>query len=533
MKKIKGTIPNRFLHLIFILLSFVLVFGLFSIIEIFLKIFYYPATYVDNLTTLNIYNSEQLQETNNFFYLESDKIKKHVLNKSKRNNIQLYRKKSAKEIRIITCGASSVVGCPFHQQGSFPHFLQVILKHQWPNLDINVYNMAIFAQTYQFVYETVDDTINHSLDFLIIYSGHNELYPHNLFQLVQRKNQTSRIAYDIHKKIKKRLVTYNIFYRLIKSNAKSLDYNQIQELIKKNNFQWNEHIDDCIENYKYLTDKIVNLSKKNNTSLIYLTPLSNIRDFPPNVDVNRLPLLRKNEVDNILKNNYLDADTAYRLGRYFDSLKDIKKAGEYYQYSSDNSVWVGRIHTSLLRYIREIPNLYSSVKMIDLYSSLRKELNVDFLDDSFFFDWCHLKPESNYLIAREIAKNINKQIESQYGPPENPIPDYNSLLEIAINSKKQFFDFGYQEAGFTNAQFHRWEKAIYYFNKVSYKYKEDSIKVTMGLFLANSKLNNEFKAEELLKYIKRKWSITEITPCIDTYYNFETNYINEMLDIEK
>ena len=70
MKKIKETIPNRFLHLIFILLSFILVFGSFFIIELFLKIFYYPATYVDNLTTLNIDNSEQLQETNNFLYLK-------------------------------------------------------------------------------------------------------------------------------------------------------------------------------------------------------------------------------------------------------------------------------------------------------------------------------------------------------------------------------------------------------------------------------------------------------------------------------
>ena len=170
--------------------------------------------------------------------------------------------------------------------------------------------------------------------------------------------------------------------------------------------------------------------------------------------------------------------------------------------------------------------------MIDLYSSLRKELNVDFLDDSFFIDWCHPKPESNYLIAREIAKNIKRQIESQYGPPENPIPDYNSLLEKAIDNKIDFFDFGYKEAGFINAQFHRWEKAIYYFNKVSRTYKENNIKVTMGLFLANSKLNNEFTAEELIRHIK-KWSITDITSCIDTYYNFETLYLNEKLGIEK
>jgi len=528
MKKIKETIPNKFLHLIFILLSFILVFGLFFIIEVSLKFFYYPATYVDNLTTLD---SEQSQENNDFFYLESDNIEEHILSKSKKNNIQLYRKKNAKEIRIVTCGASSVIGWTFQPQGSFPHFLQVILKHQWPDLDINVYNMAWYAQTYQFVYETVYDTINHSPDFIIIYSGHNELYPNNLFQVVQRKNHNSRTIEAVHKLFKKHLVTYNIIYCLLRSNDKGMDYDKIMKLIGENNFQWNEHIDDCIENYKYLTDKIVNLSKKNNTSLIYLTPLRNIKDFPPHVDMTRLPLLRKNEVDNILQNNHLDTNAAFSLGRYFESMEDIKKAREYYQYSSDNSVWVGRIHSSLLSYIREIPDLYSNVKMIDLYSSLRKELNVDFLDDSFFIDWCHLKPESNYLIAREIVKNIGKQIESQYGPPENSVPDYNSLLEKAVDNKRLFFDFGYQEAGFINAQYHRWEKAIYYFNKVSYK--EDNIKASIGLFLANSKLNNESEAEELFNYIKGRWSMAEITSCIDTYYIFEGDYMKEKFDIEK
>ena len=530
MKRDKKTIP-KFLHLIFILLTFTLVFGLFFIIEIFLSIFYYPATYIDNLTTLNSDNSEHLQESGDFFYLESDKIKERVLKRGGKNNIQLYRKKSAKEIRIVTCGASSVIGWTFQPQGSFSHFLQVILKHQWPDLDINVYNMAWYAQTYQFVYETVYDTINHSPDFIIIYSGHNELYPCNLFQVVQRKNHNSRTIEAFHKLFKKHFVTYNFLCCLLRPDDKGMDYDEIMELIGENDFQWNEHVDDCIENYKYLTDKIVNLSEGNNTCLVFLTPLRNIKDFPPHVEVDKLPLLRKNEVDTILRNDHLDTDDAFRLGKYFENLKDIEKARKYYRYSSDNSVWVGRIHSSLLSYIREIPDLYPDVKMIDLYNSFRKELNVDFLDDSFFVDWCHLKPESNYLIAREIAENIKKRIESQYGPPENPVPDYNSLLGKAVDNQRQFFDFGYQEAGFINAQYHRWENAIYYFNQVYYK--KDNIKATMGLFLANSKLNNKAKAEELFEYIKERWSMAEITLIINEPYVFESDYLNEEFGIKK
>jgi hypothetical protein len=169
--------------------------------------------------------------------------------------------------------------------------------------------------------------------------------------------------------------------------------------------------------------------------------------------------------------------------------------------------------------------------MIDLYSSLKKKLNVDFLDDSFFIDWCHLKPKSNYLIACEIAENIKKQIESQYGPPENPIPDYDSLMETAIENKQMFFDYGYQEAGLINAQFYRWEQAVHYYDKVSYK--NEYIKITMGLFLANSKLNNQSKAEELLRYIKERWSTAEIIECIDTFYIFESVYMNEKFGIER
>ena len=525
MNKIKKIIRYIFYRLLLVLFSFTLLFGSLFIIEILLRFFYYPATYIDNLTAPDTLNSGQLQCSDNFYCLDSDKIKKHVLRKSNIYNIHLYNNKSAKKIRIVTCGASSVMGWTFLPQGSFPHFLQIILKHQWPDLDINVYNMAWYAQTYQFVYETVYDTINYSPDFIIIYSGHNELYPCNLFQSVQRKNQISRIAYDINKLFKKHLVTYNILYCLLRPGDKGMDYHEVMKLAKKNNFQWNEHVDDCVENYKYLTDKIVKLADKNNASLIYITPLRNIKDFPPFSGVHKLPLLSKNEADYILINNPLSADDAFRLGRYFESIKDIEKAREYYRYSSDNSVWVGRIHSSLLSYIREIPDLYPSVKTIDLYSSLRKELNVDFLDDSFFADWCHLKPRSNYLIAREIAKNMEKQIESQYGPPENPVPDYNRVLETAVYDKKQFFDFGLQEAGYINAQYHRWEKAVYYFNQVSYK--EDYIKVTMGLFLANSKLNNESEAERFLRNIKNKWNLTEITSCIDTFYNFEKNYIKE------
>ncbi len=86
------------------------------------------------------------------------------------------RQKSDSTFRVFVQGASTAVGYPFYQAGSFPRLLKHRLSRTFPEKNIEVVNTGITAVNSYTLWDVGDKIIDQKPDLVIIYAGHNEYY---------------------------------------------------------------------------------------------------------------------------------------------------------------------------------------------------------------------------------------------------------------------------------------------------------------------------------------------------------------------
>jgi len=78
--------------------------------------------------------------------------------------------------RIFVQGGSSAAGYPYYYGGSFSRMLEQRLQQSFPNMHIEVVNVAMAAINSYTILDQVDDILDHLPDAVLIYAGHNEFY---------------------------------------------------------------------------------------------------------------------------------------------------------------------------------------------------------------------------------------------------------------------------------------------------------------------------------------------------------------------
>jgi len=148
-------------------------------------------------------------------------------------------------------------------------------------------------------------------------------------------------------------------------------------------FDSNNYLNEILINYKNITQELVTVSRSNNFKLVLSTLLRNIKDYPPseyktNLDKKFMPISPQEY--NLLNDNQNDmANNTYRLARWYDQQGDSYKANYYYNKTSDLCSDIGRIHSSLQKYIRKIQTVYNDVVCVDIEKGIQevyKTLNL-------------------------------------------------------------------------------------------------------------------------------------------------------------
>jgi hypothetical protein len=86
----------------------------------------------------------------------------------------IREQKSEKTYRIFVLGASAAVGFPDHTAG-FSRKLEVMLRHAFPDLDIEVANLATAAINSHVVFDIAKRSVAFDPDLFLIYLGNNEV----------------------------------------------------------------------------------------------------------------------------------------------------------------------------------------------------------------------------------------------------------------------------------------------------------------------------------------------------------------------
>jgi lysophospholipase L1-like esterase len=155
----------------FYLITFLMPFLLFGLLEVGLRIAVYGT---DEPTFISVPGTDE-----KLMVLNPNLTKRYFKSSSfvpQSINDVFTAEKEPNTLRIFILGESSAAGFPYEPNGSFSRFLKVKLNLLFPNKKIEVVNLGIAAINSYAICDILEDVIDQKPDAVLIYSGHNEYY---------------------------------------------------------------------------------------------------------------------------------------------------------------------------------------------------------------------------------------------------------------------------------------------------------------------------------------------------------------------
>ena len=354
------------------------------------------------------------------------------------NQSDLFLKtKTDSTFRVVVQGASTVVGFPFYNGGSFPRILKHRLALTFPDKNIEVINTGITAVNSYTLWDLTDEIIDQQPDLVIIYAGHNEYYG--------ALGVGSSISFGSHpliirtyltlKKLRLFQLAENGYYQLLanRSNKPSERETTLMEILaKEQRIPFNSEVyEDGLEQFEDNLGRILAAYKKNNIPVMLSTVVSNVKDIKPFIS-DSLPIktdfLKTIDGDKAMPTHMAkdNAMAAYLLGRHYleknrdSAMKYLQLAKEldYLRFRApeginDRIVALSEKYGNSLIDMKKVfashslksivgnelmtehvhPNIKGQFLMADAFYEKIKELN-------FMTDW------SNYIDFDEAFNNI-------------------------------------------------------------------------------------------------------------------------------
>jgi hypothetical protein len=480
-----------------------------SAVELIFRIFWIPGTLLVNLAPSDMGDG--------YYHLVSDRRPAAIL-KSEGKLRDL--KGSPPHYCIITLGESAAAGNPYETELSFSHFLLPILKMQWPDVNWSVVNLSFPCQIHSFALVAARDAEAVKPDCFIIYSGNNELYSHNLYYARQRMSGIGRYLDESADFFRRHSSFLSALSSLVYGFQKTPGYAQ-------SNFDREKNIDSGIENYEWLSEKIIDVAHRSRSRVLFCMPLINLRDFPPLPEDEDCAPLTTAQAEALDRCRERAASDSFRLARYFEILGNPEKAKALYGEASDKTDRFGRVHSRILAYIRSTSR-HRDVTVIDL----ERRLNIPLPGDEELVDWCHPKVEMNYRIALSLAAALSPELTSKFGLPCSPPPSFQDTLErVTCNVKMRLAD-GNCEAGHLNTDAFRWRLAKkYYERSIELCDYEFPLTAHVGHALSCLQLDDKESAGEIARMVGGRSSKTAIRECILTYFNYDNGSTQRLLEL--
>lgn len=494
-------------YIFWLILFLIPVLSLF-LIELTVRFYYKQNSLLTNLIPCNT--------NNKYFFLNSDKWK--WVEKEKKKLLVPFQQ-DEETFTIVCFGGSTTFGTPYPIELSFPRFLQHILTYQYPSVNFLVINMSFFAQTYNFAYEAASHSIKLNPDYFVIYSGHNELYPHNL-QITINNNK-------LLPKIKNWLMKNSCAFAA--ANYKLQEFRKEKSFTNKVDLKWQNYIENAVSNYKNVTYKFKSIAEGHDISLLFITPLRNLADYPPDPALDTMTNISKQTSSYLQNKKTRTPSESFQVARFLDKRGQYRSAKKYYEEASDGSVSRGgRTHSQIISFIRSLSGKYSQISVLDMESKIEQELPKGIIGDETLVDWCHPTLETHYKIAVSISEKLLPALKVKYGLPENNVLSFEQLRNQVPNFKTLEV-IGIEESGFFNLQFKRYKQAKLFFEeRLNYNY---SLKSALGLGICYIYLNETNEAKDIAKLIFTKSNQREIESAISEFYNPEKNKIRKLFSL--
>lgn len=298
---------------------------------------------------------------------------------------------------IFILGGSTAVGYPHEFQDGFSNLLQNNINKRRGG-DYTVYNFAVSCKDSNFVLKCAERVLRNRPHKLILYTGHNDFtnifHPHSMSKFLQK----NVFIIDLIFLLRESSRIYNFMSNIMTMNIKERKGTYPLETMD----EFKERHDFVNANFLENLEKIRLLSKKYDTELSVITPVSNLSDF----------MSSKRELSSKLFHDLLNQ--SHELKKKGDSsygAKNYKEALEFYKRAKDIDPAPSRVTEAFNNNLRTYAKKNSDIKLIDFQKEMealypRMRLGCDLFGNQTYCDQFHLNKSGHQNLAEVVFNSL-------------------------------------------------------------------------------------------------------------------------------
>lgn len=360
-------------------------------------------------------------------------------------------------VRVFCLGGSASAGWPHPVSEIYSSFLQRALERAYPGRKIEVINASAHAYASYRVRMIFNNVINFDPDLIVIYSGNNEFLEKRTyntgketFDRVARSSRNLRVVRLLEYKVKRMM---NPEHSLSGISREHINFEMWTKIAREalTLRQDPEQYEQLRKHYHYNISKMVESAAEKNIPVILMTVPVNLRDWHPNVSLNRLEGVPLKEwrtayyagrrallegshsaaemsFKQALSLEPLSAEVTYYLARAYEKQGRFADAIDTYILAKDLDHNPFRAMSDFNTSIRQIAEDHPRAYLADSFAAFMKASEPYAPGFNLFLDYVHPHKDGNLLIARTVFDTIvqNKLFgeaaipEFAHIPPELP-----------------------------------------------------------------------------------------------------------------
>ena len=353
----------------------------------------------------------------------------------------LRPRKAPGEIRIFAFGESSLHGAHYFPVSSPSRWLQAYLKDFLPDKKIRVVNFARMGSGANFAYRAFRGTLFYQPDIAIFYVGHNAF----LHRSRRKEVETEESSFNFHCRMfilkSYFIATVSRWFLKARMEARGgrsddqIEFKVIEtpplgiglenSMPRNGPYYW-----DNIDFFKENVAEILRLAREKQIPVLFLKPVSNLKDFAPFHSVHMKTLTagelakweksygegkQKQIQGNLTEalNFYLQAyqldptyaDLSFRLGQIYFRKGDLARAKQLFEEARDNDAIVFRATKDILSYLEELEKS-ENLQLVDTEKVLAAEAPGGIMGEPIIEDNAHFSLKGHSLVGRLVAEEL-------------------------------------------------------------------------------------------------------------------------------
>jgi len=350
--------------------------------------------------------------------------------------------KPAGTYRVVTVGGSTVAGFPYPFELTMPRLLELILRRQMPEREIEVLNAGMTSINSFSEVDVVRQIVECQPDLIIVHSGHNEFYgpggsASNFGGLTPHMYPVTQFL--------KRQRSFQLFYLLANKPQKK---HLIENLPADIGIPLNGPVfQQTLRRFESNLRRMVAIAGQAQIPILLSTVPSNLRDLAPLQPSENEGVLRElSEADRLMSyreyepalavlakargTDPADPLLAYREAQCLERLGRMQAAAERYTLARDLDGCRFRAATSFLAVVKNVADDASPrVYFCDVDGELRSRTQLPALGNDFFLEHVHYNLPGHWEVASVLGESIMRDVLGVTWRP-NRHPDQASRDEL-------------------------------------------------------------------------------------------------------